>query len=317
MRTFGFQWHVTDRCNLRCAHCYQDDFSDASERPLADLAAMADRIFAALGDRRVSINVTGGEPLAAPWIFELLAHLEAFPDLAEVNLITNGTVAGAPVLERLARLTKLGCLKVSVESHDAAVNDAIRGAGNLARVARNAVVLRGTGVRVVLMATLSRRNLGSIEGLARLATQLGADGVIYERFVPMGHGLALRDETLGPAEWSRAAADVARVAGSDADPEDLLPYRAFWLATGSDAPEDRLSGALCNLGDEAMALMPDGTVYPCRRLPIPIGNVLERPFAQILERLASFRPDPTCCDCRALAHALAGDHMADDPRCPR
>lgn len=22
---FGFQWHITNRCNLRCAHCYQED----------------------------------------------------------------------------------------------------------------------------------------------------------------------------------------------------------------------------------------------------------------------------------------------------
>lgn len=21
------QWHITDRCNLRCAHCYQESYS--------------------------------------------------------------------------------------------------------------------------------------------------------------------------------------------------------------------------------------------------------------------------------------------------
>ncbi len=21
------QWHITERCNLRCAHCYQNDYS--------------------------------------------------------------------------------------------------------------------------------------------------------------------------------------------------------------------------------------------------------------------------------------------------
>jgi len=24
-KRFLLQWHVTDRCNLRCAHCYQGD----------------------------------------------------------------------------------------------------------------------------------------------------------------------------------------------------------------------------------------------------------------------------------------------------
>ena len=26
-RTFNFQWHITDRCNLRCHHCYQSEYS--------------------------------------------------------------------------------------------------------------------------------------------------------------------------------------------------------------------------------------------------------------------------------------------------
>ncbi|MDD5307474.1 MAG: radical SAM protein [Deltaproteobacteria bacterium] len=318
MKSFAFQWHISDRCNLRCSHCYQDDFSNASERPLRDLLEMADRVFAAIPKRRVSINVTGGEPLVAPWIFELLAHLERFDNLTEVNLITNGTVAGAPVIERLARCAKLGCLKVSVESADEAVNDAIRGPGNLARVMRNVAVLRReAGARVVLMATLSRRNLGSIEGLARLAREMGADGVIFERFVPLGQGRALRDEVLGPDEWMQAVVAIARVAGSDADLNDLLPYRAFWLAASDTASGDRLSGALCNLGDEAMALMPDGAVFPCRRLPLPQGNVLETPFVEILERLASFsREVEGCAGCRALAYALTGDYLADEPGCP-
>src|SRR5262245_46851861 len=30
------QWHITDRCNLRCAHCYQESYSGA-ERPMNDL----------------------------------------------------------------------------------------------------------------------------------------------------------------------------------------------------------------------------------------------------------------------------------------
>ncbi|MDP2968527.1 MAG: hypothetical protein Q8P64_04890, partial [Deltaproteobacteria bacterium] len=25
--TFHIQWHITNLCNLRCQHCYQDDFS--------------------------------------------------------------------------------------------------------------------------------------------------------------------------------------------------------------------------------------------------------------------------------------------------
>ena len=40
-KAFGFQWHVTDRCNLRCRHCYQHRFDDGADLPLAALTAIA------------------------------------------------------------------------------------------------------------------------------------------------------------------------------------------------------------------------------------------------------------------------------------
>ncbi len=41
---FGFQWHITNKCKLRCAHCYQDDFSGSNEMDLDGLKLIADKI---------------------------------------------------------------------------------------------------------------------------------------------------------------------------------------------------------------------------------------------------------------------------------
>ena len=27
MQKFVLQWHITHKCNLRCKHCYQEDYS--------------------------------------------------------------------------------------------------------------------------------------------------------------------------------------------------------------------------------------------------------------------------------------------------
>jgi radical SAM protein with 4Fe4S-binding SPASM domain len=180
------------------------------------------------------------------------------------------------------------------------------------------------------MLTLSRRNAASIADLLALARDRGASGVIYERFVPLGRGLGMSGDLLGPPEWRAALHAIAVAAGVDAEPEDLLPYRAFWVETRPDAAEP-LRGALCNLGRDSMCLMPDGTVYPCRRLPAAVGNVLGEPFEAIRERLAAYAPFairprlsgaacgacdvPGCTGCRALALAVTGDLLADDPQC--
>ncbi|MBP7867278.1 MAG: radical SAM protein [Acidobacteria bacterium] len=328
---FGFQWHLTDRCNLRCVHCYQDDFSPAGERPLDVLKRMADAVLGSLPNREVSVNITGGEPLLVPHLAPFLRHLEGYPNLLEINLITNGTIAGEDLLAELASLGKLRYLKVSVEASVNAVNDAIRGRGNLERVRAGISAYRRMlpHVGVVLMATLGRHNRDAVDGLLGFARSTGAAGVIFERFVPLGAGRAMADQVLSAADWRRVTATLADRAGVDADVEELLPYRAWWFRL--DDPEEPLVGALCNLGETSMGLMPDGTVYPCRRLPVPLGNVLADAFPVILERLKPYAADRVkprldgprcggctvtgCAGCRALAAALTGDLLADDPQC--
>ena len=45
---FNFQWHITEKCNLRCTHCYQEDYSSADEMSFEELKSVADRLIQAL-----------------------------------------------------------------------------------------------------------------------------------------------------------------------------------------------------------------------------------------------------------------------------
>jgi len=303
LKFFGFQWHITDRCNLRCAHCYQDSFAPLPAENLANVKKLADRVSKGLPDRRISVNLTGGEPLLVPWLFDLIEHLQAFENLDEINLITNGTVATPEVLDGIRRFEKVRYLKVSLESGIHEANDFIRGAGNLAKVSDNVLRYQSkTEKPVILMVTLGGYNLETIEETVRYAGFIRASGVIFERFIPLGHGRKLEGQVLSADEWSQATASIARASRTGVDPRALAPYQAFWIWLDPQK-EERLQGALCNLGDESMALMPDGTVYPCRRLPEPVGNALREPFSKILSRLSQYRPDADA-GCRALARSL-------------
>jgi radical SAM protein with 4Fe4S-binding SPASM domain len=76
--------------------------------------------------------------------------------------------------------------------------------------------------------------------------------------------------------------------------------------------------------------MPEGEVFPCRRFPISIGNLLDRPLKEIWEQSELIRtlrqkenlkgkcgrcPIRDCRGCRSLAFALTGDYLAEDPHC--
>lgn len=88
---------VTDRCDLRCAYCLPEGFSDFEEPEHWLSFAEIERVvaaFARLGVRR--IRLTGGEPLVRKDVTLLAARLAALPGVEDLSLSTNAT--------RLARL---------------------------------------------------------------------------------------------------------------------------------------------------------------------------------------------------------------------
>lgn len=91
---FYFQWHITDRCNLRCAHCYQDDYSRASELNLEELEAVGKKINYTLDrwDRDGRVAVTGGEPFMRKDLFAFLDFLEEQPHIKKIGILSNGTL---------------------------------------------------------------------------------------------------------------------------------------------------------------------------------------------------------------------------------
>lgn len=68
-------WMTTNRCNLKCEHCYQDAAEcDSRELTTAEGKAMIEQI--ARAGFKIMI-FSGGEPLMRDDIFELVAHAAA------------------------------------------------------------------------------------------------------------------------------------------------------------------------------------------------------------------------------------------------
>ncbi|MBC7320013.1 radical SAM protein [bacterium] len=324
-REFAFQWHITDLCNLRCKHCYQDRFDAKRDIPVDIWERVIEDIVLSLkteGYTGLDINITGGEPLISPLLLPIMGFLEEIDFVREVNLITNG-INLKTLYPRLRSYKKLNYIKVSLEGPNPEINDFIRGRGNFDRVMEN---IRDISERVILMYTLTRFNYNKIEDMYNLGRSLGVKGLIIERFIPLGVGRDIMEKTLGSKEWLDVLKIIANLFGVNW--VELLPFKAFFI----DLQDQQILGALCNLGDESMCLMPDGIVYPCRRLPIPIGDVKTDNFGEILDRLKAFRDQLTkfslrgrchlceindCIGCRALVYAVTGDIHSEDVQCPK
>lgn len=326
---FYFQWHITERCNKHCRHCYQNDHPMA-DLPLADLELVLRRMDEALvkWDRQGSLSLTGGEPFVRrEELFALMDRVDYLDSFVYYDVLTNGSLISDEIASALKNQPKLRRVQVSLEGSNPETNDAIRGDGSYEETLEAIRRMKKHGLTVSVMTTVSRLNYQEIPALISLLGDEGVDTVAFERLIPEGRGEGLRDQLLSPQELKSLYERIYEIAVNGAKIRVLMYRPLFTLV----APDDSTVGALCSAGNNALTIMPDGTVYPCRRLPIPIGNVLEDGLFAIWydsEVLWKIRNPQnlggkcrgcdlltSCRGCRAMAFSTTGDYMAEDPLC--
>jgi radical SAM protein with 4Fe4S-binding SPASM domain len=247
----------------------------------------------------------------------------------ELGIITNGLLLDQAVAAKLAEFPKLRKIKVSLDGPDAATNDSIRPVGTFRRLQQNLLGFKDQRrFEIILMFTVMNRNVHSLPAYIRLAREWGVKGLMIERFIPWGRGKRIQSEVLTQLQWREMVNSLYEEFDLEAEEGGCSPYQAFQIDFQGDQPE--LLGAPCVLGTEGLCVMPEGTVFPCRRFPMPIGNLLKDSLKAIWEKsevLESVRRKdklkgkcgscriPGCTGCRSLAYALTGDFLAEDPHC--
>ena len=328
---FYFQWHITERCNKHCRHCYQNGHPMA-DLPLADLELVLRRMDEALvkWDRQGSLSFTGGEPFVRQSeLFALMNQVDQMHSFAFYDILTNGSLISDDVVRALKNQRKLRRVQVSLEGSKPAINDTIRGDGSYQETLDAIRKMKRHRLTVSIMATVSRINYQDIPALIELLDNEGVDTFAMERLIPEGRGELLRSQLLSSEELRKLYESVYAMSLQKKGIR-ILMYRPLFTLV---APNDSNVGALCSVGNNALTIMPDGTVYPCRRLPIPIGNILTDGLFTIWydsEVLWKIRNPKNiegkcqdcellanCRGCRAMAYFCSGDYMAEDIQCWR
>jgi AdoMet-dependent heme synthase len=326
---FYFQWHITERCNWACRHCYQDG-NVAGDLPLSKLMEVVDKMEEAVvkWGMEGTVSLTGGEPfLRREDLHKIMDRLDSSDAFAFYDILTNGALVSETEANRLSTHRKLRRVQVSLEGATAETNDEIRGPGSFDRILGAIENLRAQGIDVAVMMTITRKNKDDIPALVDLLGEMGVQSLALERFIPEGNGMNLKDSVLDVRELQYLYERIYKIATSDI-PIRILLYRPLFAIVGHDDPT---VGALCSAGNNALTIMPDGTVYPCRRLPIPIGNILTDGLYKIwygsevlwtLRNPENLKGKCRGCDlltqcrgCRAMAYFVTGDFMAEDPQC--
>ena len=330
------QWHVTERCNLRCAHCYQEGYL-GEELPFEELIKVLDQYKGLLARRRGTerrqrvrghITVTGGEPFVRRDFCDLLDVFAANRKQFSFAILTNGTFIDTAMARRLRKL-RPSFVQVSMEGSQT-THDSIRGPGNFERTVAAVKRLVRQRIRTLISFSAHRGNFREFPEVARLGRKLGVSRVWSDRVIPWGSGAELRDQILTPDE-TREFFQIMDSARTEAARRwfgrtEIAMHRALQFLVAGGRPYQ------CTAGDSLITIQPNGDLYPCRRMPIRVGNVLETPLADLYYQSDLFRSlrdrgrtSNGCQDCcharqcrgglRCLSYAVTGDPFQADPGC--
>ena len=341
-RTFEFfiQWHLTERCNLRCRHCYQgrrrtqEMTPDEVKREIDG----ANEMFQAWENEHgilvsPSIHFTGGEPFLYRGLWDGIAYSKEKG--YGVALMTNGCLINREEAQRAFDL-KISDIQVSLEGPPD-LHDSIRGKGSFAAAAKGVEQLVAVGNRVSANVTLSRLNFGTIDETVEIAKGMGFYGIGFSRMVPCGRGKGLLDSFLTPQELKAAYQRIISLNRPSFEVVSGDPLAGTLLETKIPSGCNlTLSG--CSAGFSGVTIASDGAVMPCRRIGLVAGNLRKKSLRAIwassrllwrLRNRESYQDKcgrcslwPSCRGCRAVAYAYSltqgkADLFADDPQCWR
>lgn len=335
---FFIQLHLTERCNLRCRHCYQTGnktdelvFSEIREI-ISEVSEMLKAWSEAYGiEFKPSFNITGGEPFLRDDIFQIIEEIKSFG--FEAYLLTNGILIDKQKADALYKAGING-VQISIEGTEE-VHDGIRGKGSYTSSLKGLKFLLNAGIETTLNVTLSDVNAGSLMETIALASNLGVHRLGFSRLVPSGRGSLMLDNML---QKEKVRDIYEKVFSLNTNGLNIVSGDPL---TSQMSVKDNVDSGMvpfggCAAGIAGLTILPDGTVTPCRRLFVPIGNVRKdslrdiwansgilnklRDKAKYKGKCGSCKRWANCRGCRAVAYTYSqstgeGNLLAEDPQC--
>jgi AdoMet-dependent heme synthase len=296
-------WETTKACPLACAHCRAHAQPGPAPGELSTkegLRFIED--LAGFGDPRPILVITGGDPLARPDVFDLIAHARA-NDIRVGLAPAVSPAIGDSALDRLADLG-VRSVSISLDGATAATHDGIRLVpGHFAETVEALKALVARGFMVQVNTTVMLKNAAELADIAALLARIGVS--VWEVFflVHVGRGTDIAELSPAACEdvvhflydsasygfivrtveapFFRRVATWRAALAPDVDPAEhfgLGPlYRSLSArlrqSRGAPTAVPRAQTSGTRDGNGILFVAHDGSVCPAGFLPLALGNV--------------------------------------------
>jgi Fe-coproporphyrin III synthase len=341
-------WNVTQRCNLKCVHCYAHAKDNDLKRKLT--VREGKHLIDDLAEFGVPVILfSGGEPLVRKDLPELASY--AVKKGIRAVISTNGTLITRRIAQNLKDIG-LSYVGISLDGMEA-INDRFRGVqGAFASALKGIENCKNAGIRVGLRFTINKQNAHQIPEIFKLLEDMDIPRVCFYHLVYAGRGSELVKEDLSHEETRKAVdliMDLTRQLFDRHHPKEVLtvdnhadgPYLYMRLLRENPRRAREVLELLkMNQGNSSGigigCVSWDGEVYADQFWRYySFGNVRNRPFSEIwtdisdplMKKLKAKKRHAKgrCASCRWLdicagnfrvrSEALTGDVWAPDPAC--
>lgn len=317
------QWHITHKCNLRCIHCYQEDYKkDLNFRQIEKI--FYDYIeYLKIHNFKGHINLTGGEPLLHPDFFKVL-------DLFDKNnitfgVLTNGTLLNDDIVKKLSQYKNLSFVQISLDGTKR-MHDSIRGKGNFKKAIQGIRLLNKYDIQSMAAFTAHKKNIHKLKAVIRLIKKEKVKVFWCDRLIPTN----TCEDILSTEEFLKMSKimykESLKAEKSKRCCTEIRVNRALMFLGGSNTIYH------CSAGITLLTILANGDLLPCRRMPIVIGNVLDNSInklcneSETIKYLKDNEIPQECKRCyksdkcrgglKCLSYALTGQLSIKDINCP-
>lgn len=330
------QWHITERCNLNCKHCYQEK-QKQKELTFSQLLYILDnykkfieylRLKTKNKNLKAHINITGGEPFLRKDFFNLLEEFYKHRKYFSFGILTNGTLIDSSNIGKLASF-KPTFVQISLEG-DKKKNDQIRGEGVFDKSIQAIRLLKKAKIPVLISFTAHRFNCEDFQEVALVGKKLGVAKVWADRLIPYGSGSELKKFSLNPKQTKLFFSSMKSV--KDRLEKGFFSKTKIAMDRALQFLIDYQKPYKCKAGYTLITIDSAGNLLPCRRMPIIVGNITKKSITEVyfdssvLKRLRNpDNLDPKCKACvyaricggglRCLSYAIYKNPFKKDPGC--
>lgn len=189
-------WNMSQRCNLRCVHCYANATDKESEGELT--TEEAKKFISDLAEFKVPVILfSGGEPLMRRDLFELGKFASSLGLRTVIS--TNGTLV-TPKTARKIKEANFSYVGISLDGIEK-TNDKFRGEKGAFKQALDGIRnCKKAGARVGLRFTISKHNYRDIPAIFDLIEEEKIPRACFYHLVYSGRGGRMVGEDLAPKQ---------------------------------------------------------------------------------------------------------------------